>query len=105
VGCCPDLEPCAACDVLDIRYRLPFRPTVETGTSGQQVIPVEVVLHFQLERCSGPLTLGDLLYSTTLLPGELVRPITSDRHSRFSFDSDTQLSLASCGRNPFKVVP
>jgi hypothetical protein len=92
VGCCPDLEPCEACDQLDIRYRLPFRPTVVTDTAGQQVVPVEVVLHFRLERCSGPLTLGDLLYSTTLLPGEQVRLVTSDRHSRFSFDSDSQLA-------------
>jgi hypothetical protein len=92
VGCCPDLEPCESCDLLDIRYRLPFRPAVETDAGGQQVVPVEVVLHFQLERCSGPLTLGDLVYTTTLLPGEQVRMITSDRHSRFSFDSDTQLA-------------
>lgn len=92
VGCCPDLEPCDACDQLDIRYRLPFRPTVVTDTAGQQVVPVEVVLRFRLERCSGPLTLGDLLYTTTLLPGEQVRLVTSDRHSRFSFDSDCQLA-------------
>jgi len=61
-------------------------------TAGQQVVPVEVVLRFQLERCPGPLTLGDLLYTTTLLPGEQVRLVTSDRHSRFSFDSASQLA-------------
>jgi len=92
VGCCPDLEPCEACDQLDITYRLPFRPTVAADGAGQQTVPVEVVLHFQLERCSGPLTLGDLLYTTTLLPGEQVRLVTSDRHSRFSFDSASQLA-------------
>jgi hypothetical protein len=92
VGCCPSLEPCDACDQLDITYRLPFRPLVGIPGGGSQVIPVEVTLRFQLERCSGPLTLGDLLYSTTLLPGEKVRLFTSDRHSRFSFDSSTQLA-------------
>ena len=92
VGCCPSLEPCDACDQLDITYQLPFRPLVGIPGGGSQVIPVEVTLRFQLERCSGPLTLGDLLYSTTLLPGEKVRLFTSDRHSRFSFDSSTQLA-------------
>ena len=92
VGCCPSLEPCDACDQLDITYRLPFRPLVNVPDGGAQVVPVEVTLRFQLERCSGPLTLGDLLYSTTLLPGETVRLFTSDRHSRFSFDSSTQLA-------------
>lgn len=91
-GCCPDLEPCDACDQLDIRYRLPFLPAVQTNGAGPQVVPVEVMLHFQLQRCSGPLTLGDLLYTTTLLPGEKVRLATSDRHSRFSFDSQTEIA-------------
>jgi hypothetical protein len=49
-------------------------------------------MRFRLERCAGPLTLGDLLYSTTLQPGEQVRLASSDRHTRFSFDSDSQLS-------------
>jgi hypothetical protein len=55
-------------------------------------IPVLVLLRFRLIRCSGPLSLGDIAYSTTLLPGESVRLFTSDRHSRFSFDSETDLS-------------
>jgi hypothetical protein len=53
---------------------------------------VEVTLHFRLTRCAGPLSLGDILYATTLLPGEEVRLFTSDRHSRFSFDSETSLA-------------
>jgi hypothetical protein len=85
--CCPTLEPCDVCDVLDFRFRLPYRPA-EPGTHP----PVEVILHFRLTRCAGPLSLGDIIYSTTLLPGEQVRLFTSDRHSRFSFDSDTHLS-------------
>ena len=88
--CCPTLEPCDVCDVLDFRFRLPFRP-VRPGTT-RVPIPIEVVLHFRLTRCAGPLALGDILYSTTLLPGETVRLFSSDRHTRFSFDSETQLS-------------
>src|SRR5215468_12380870 len=91
VSCCPQLEPCEVCDVLNFPYRLPFRPMVRIDNQ-QQIVPVEVTLRFRLTRCSGPLSLGDLLYSTTLLPGEKVQLNTSDRHSRFSFDSETKLS-------------
>jgi hypothetical protein len=88
--CCPTLEPCDVCDALDFYFRLPFRPIVREGNHG--VVPVEVTLHFRLTRCSGPLSLGDIAYSTTLLPGEQVRLFTSDRHSRFTFDSETDLA-------------
>ena len=91
VACCPQLEPCAVCDVLNFTYRLPFRPVVAIGEQ-RQTVPVEVTLHYRLTRCAGPLSLGDLMYSTTLLPGEKVRLQSSDRHTRFSFDSETKLS-------------
>lgn len=91
IDCCPSLEPCAVCDVLEFSYRLPFRPVVQVGEQ-RQTVPVEVILRFRLERCSGVLALGDLLYSTTLLPGEQVRLFTSDRHTRFSFDSENKLA-------------
>lgn len=81
--CCPELVPGPVCDVLDFRYRLPFF---------RHDARVDVILHFRLERCSGPLALGDLVYSTTLFPGERVRLFTSDRHSRWSYDSATQLA-------------
>jgi len=81
--CCPTLEQKPTCDTLDFRYRLPFR---------RRDARVDVIFHFRLERCTGPLALGDLAYSTTLFPGEKVRLFTSDRHSRWSFDSATQLS-------------
>ncbi|TFH66840.1 MAG: hypothetical protein E4G90_01465 [Gemmatimonadales bacterium] len=89
LDCCPQLEPAGNCDSLDITYRLPFRPIV-----GQQrrVVPVAVVLHFRLTRCSGELGLGDLAYTTTLLPGEKVWLRTSDRHTRFSYDTETNLA-------------
>ncbi len=90
--CCPSLCRCDACDELDFRYRLPFRPVVDTPDGEQQVVPVEVTLRFRLQRCNGPLTLGNLLYTTTLLPGEKVRLLTKDQDSRFSFDSDEELA-------------
>jgi hypothetical protein len=88
--CCPELSQEAVCDTLNFRYRLPFRQRV--GDDSQRIIPVEVILHFRLERCSGPLVIGDPVYSTTLLPGERVRLFTSDRHTRWSYDRETDLS-------------
>ncbi|HEY2311470.1 MAG TPA: hypothetical protein VGH46_10205 [Gaiellaceae bacterium] len=89
VDCCPELEPCDVCDYLDFTFRLPFRPA---SNPGEVNLPILILLRFRLSRCSGPLSLGDIAYSTTLLPGETVRLFTSDRHSRFSFDSETDLS-------------
>lgn len=91
IGCCPQLEPCQVCDVLNLTYRLPFRPVV-AAVDQRQVVPVEVTLHYRLTRCAGPLSLGDLMYTTTLLPGEKVQLYSSDRHTRFSFDSESKLS-------------
>lgn len=91
VPCCPQLEECAVCDVLNFPYRLPFHPVVDV-TGARNPVAVEVTLHFRLTRCSGPMALGDVMYTTTLLPGEEVHLSTSDRHSRFSFDSETKLS-------------
>ena len=91
VPCCPMLEPCEVCDILNFTYRLPFRPVVGVGDQ-RLTVPVEVTLHYRLTRCAGPLALGDLMYTTTLLPGEEVRLNSSDRHTRFSFDSETKLS-------------
>lgn len=93
VPCCPELVECAHCDVLDMRRRLVF-PTTVRGPREQQ-ISVEVILHTRFTRCSGPLTLGPPVYSTTLLPGEKVRLATTDRRSRFSFDSESKLSYRS----------
>lgn len=81
--CCPPLTREQVCDTLDFRYVLPWR-----GTQAR----VDLILHFRLERCSGPTALGDLAYTTTLLPGEEVRLFTSDRHSRWSYDSSDELA-------------
>lgn len=93
IPCCPELETSPACDVIDFRRRLVF-PTSVRNEQGQ-VVRVEVILHTRYSRCSGPMALGDLAYSTTLLPGEKVRLSTSDRRTRFSFDSETKLSYHS----------
>jgi len=95
VPCCPELPPDRHCDVIDIRYRLPHRTTVAPEGRAPVAVVVDVTLHVRIERCPGPLTLGDLTYSTTLLPGEKVRLFTADRRTRFSFDSETNLSYRS----------
>lgn len=89
VPCCPELAKDTVCDVLDFHYRTRHATNVAVG--GRR-IQVEVLIHARLERCPGPLVLGDLVYSTTLLPGEKVRLFTSDRRTRFSFDSESKVS-------------
>lgn len=89
IPCCPVLEKDDACDVLDFHYRLKHNSAVIHA--GQRV-QVEVLIHARFERCPGPMVLGDLVYSTTLLPGEKVRLFTSDRRTRFSFDSASKVS-------------
>ncbi len=79
--CCPELDTDPICDVLDFRRRLVF-PTPVRGPQ-EQTLKVEVILHTRFTRCSGPLALGDISYTTTLLPGEKVRLATTDR-SRFA---------------------
>ncbi|MFQ5467253.1 MAG: hypothetical protein ACE5DS_03870, partial [Kiloniellaceae bacterium] len=83
IPCCPELaaEPC--CDRLTFDYRLINR----VGD-----IPVEVKISVLFERCPGPLSLGDLVYSTTLLPGEKVRLFSASRKNRFTFDRESQVS-------------
>jgi hypothetical protein len=77
------------CDKLDFFYRLTHNVIVRDR---QLNVPVEVKLHFRLTRCRGPLAIGDLLYTTTLLPGEKVKLFTSDRRTKFTYDSSTSLS-------------
>lgn len=91
--CCPELETAPICDVIDLRRRLVFPTNVRTPQGLQ--VKVEVVFHTRFTRCPGPLALGEIVYSTTLLPGEKVRLATTDRRSRFSFDSESKLSYRS----------
>ena len=93
IPCCPQFDTKPVCDVIDMRRRLTFPTSVRTPAG--QSIAVEVILHTRFKRCSGPFALGDLVYTTTLLPGETVRLSTTDRRSRFSFDSESSLSYRS----------
>ena len=95
VPCCPDLGTEPVCDILDFHYRLIHNVAVTTDNQpnrGPQTAAVEVLLHVRLERCTGPLSLGDLTYSTTLLPGEKVRLFTTDRRTRFTYDTESKVS-------------
>jgi hypothetical protein len=93
IPCCPALDTSPVCDVIDMRRRLVF-PT-KVRAANEQPVRVEVIFHTRFTRCSGPLALGDPVYTTTLLPGEQVRLATTDRRSRFSFDSESKLSYHS----------
>jgi hypothetical protein len=89
VPCCPEFPADPVCDVMDFHYRLKY-PT-QVINRDRRVI-VEVIIHARFERCPGPLALGDLVYSTTLFPGEKVRLFTADRRTRFTYDASTQLA-------------
>jgi len=92
--CCPVLSKDPCCDILDFRYRLPHRVTV--NEAGRQAnVTVEVILHVRLTRCPGPYSLGDPVHTITLLPGEKVKLFTSDRRTRFTLDSSTNVSYRS----------
>ena len=93
IPCCPDLIKDDHCDVINFSRALTY-PTVLDANNRRRV-NVEVLLHFKFSRCTLGLTLGDPAYSTTLLPGEKVRLSTTDRRSRFSYDSETKLSYRS----------
>jgi hypothetical protein len=88
--CCPDMAPDTTCDVLDFHYRLNY--PVSLRQFDGRTVQVEVKLHFQLKRCPGPFALGNLLYTNTLLPGEKVKLFTSDRRTKFTFDTASSLS-------------
>lgn len=87
--CCPELVDHECCDRLDFKYTLKHRVRVP-GT--RFPVTVLVTLHFRFERCPGPFTLGDLVYTTTLLPREKVRLATTDRRTRFMYDAETKVS-------------
>ena len=91
VPCCPDLSPNKTCDRMDFQYRQ-IHNTVVTVNDRRTDVAVEVIIRASLERCPGPLELGDLAYSTTLLPGEKVRLFTTDRRTQFTYDTSSKLS-------------
>ena len=89
--CCPDMAPDDTCDTLDFFFRTNY-PAVLPGNAAVASIPVEVKLHFRFTRCPGPLALGNLLYTNTLFPGEKVKLFTSDRRTKFTYDSASKVS-------------
>lgn len=93
IPCCPDLIKDDHCDIINFSRVLTY-PT-GLAAANRRRVNVEVILHFKFSRCTLGLTLGDPAYSTTLLPGEKVRLSTTDRKSRFTFDSETKLSYRS----------
>jgi hypothetical protein len=93
IPCCPTLIKDDHCDIINFSRVLSY-PTTVPG-SNRRGVTVEVILHFKFSRCTLGLTLGDPAYSTTLLPGEKVRLSTTDRRSRFTYDSESKLSYRS----------
>lgn len=94
IPCCPTLLKDDHCDVFNFKRILNFPVTVMVRDRPVQY-DTEVIMHFSFKRCTLGLTLGDPIYSTTLLPQEKVKLATTDRRSRFSYDSETKLSYRS----------
>lgn len=93
IPCCPTLIKDDHCDIFNFSRVLTYPTTI--AAAGRRRVMVEVILHFKFSRCTLGLTLGDPAYSTTLLPGEKVRLATTDRRSRFTYDSESKLSYRS----------
>jgi len=71
-----------------------FRHVIHTITGKEALrAPVEVLLRTRIERTSGTYTVGDLVHTMTLLPGEEVRIFTTDRRTRFSYEKDTDIAF------------
>lgn len=96
-GCCPVLDKKQLCEIMHFNYRLNYRPESADFLEKFANFPVGIELKFSFtySRCPGDLVQGDLVYTNTLLPGESVKLFTSDRRSKFTFDS----SSASANRN------
>jgi len=95
--CCPSLDKKQLCEIMHFNYRLNYRPESADFLEKFANFPVGVELKFSFtyKRCPGDLVQGDLVYTNTLLPGESVKLFTSDRRSKFTYDS----SSASANRN------
>ncbi len=83
IPCCPEITTDPCCEGIRIAYRMNNR---------QNDVGVEITIVAELERCPGPMALGDVIYSTTLLPGEKVRLYTANRNSRFTYDRESEVS-------------
>lgn len=71
-----------------------YRHLLWTNADGVELkAPVEVVVRTHLERSAGDYVLGDLVYTLSLLPGESVQMFSTDRRTRFSIDSATNMGF------------
>ena len=92
IPCCPELVRDDNCDVFFFTRTLNF-PFFYKGANER--LMVQLILGFRLKRCTLGMTLGDPVYSTTLLPGEKVKLFTTDRRTSFTYDASTKLSYRS----------
>jgi hypothetical protein len=92
-GCCPVLDPKQLCEIMHFNYRLNYRPELEAFREFANLpVGVEVKFTFTYKRCPGDLLQGDLVYTNTLLPGETVRLFTSDRRTKFTLDTSSDVA-------------
>ena len=82
IPCCPILYDV---NTLDFYYRV---RVPHVSDNGDKVL-YEVTFHYQLIRSFKCYSPGDIVYSTTLLPGETVKLFSNDRRSTFSIDSES----------------
>ncbi|HEX6386132.1 MAG TPA: hypothetical protein VF177_15785, partial [Anaerolineae bacterium] len=82
------------CDVSILTYRYNLR-------IGDRL--VECTLRYRVERCTEDYVLGDLLHSTTLLPGEEVFLSVRSRHSVARFTEDKSYSASQVSRSSDRV--
>ena len=94
IPCCPELLKDSNCDVLVFTRTLNY-PLAIKGQERQTALVAQLLISFKLSRCTIGNVLGDPVYTTTLLPGEKVRLVTTDRRSKFTYDASTQLSYRS----------
>ena len=92
IPCCPELIKDTNCDVLFFTRTLNY-PFFYKERDIRLII--QLILGFRFQRCTLGLTLGDPVYSTTLLPGEKVKLFTTDRRTKFTYDASTKLSYRS----------
>lgn len=92
VDCCPEMDLDESCSRLAFAYRMNNRVVVTLNDRQRVPVDVQVILRAELVRCADTPVLGDIVYTTTLLPKERVRIFTHDRRSRFSYDSESGYS-------------
>lgn len=88
IPCCPELIKDDNCDEIYFTRTLnyPIRYNEKLTFNGQ------LILGFKLKRCSKGLVLGDPVYTTTLLPGEKVRLLSTDKRTKFKYDAELHSS-------------